>query len=461
MAQTDDRQMLTLPHDDTLEEALIGSVILSPDVMGELVSHISSNDFYEPKNQVIFEACEELFRAGEKSDANLVANKLRNNGKLEMAGGLDRLVDLTQHAVLGGLAVSYADILKHESVLRQVVGAGEKIAEMGLTGQSEQAEDVVNRAQSLVFSLGDDRGSQQLISLSQSMQETTQLIASLQDGTVARGLSTGFRDLDKITNGLQPGQLIIVAGRPAMGKSTLAMDIARHAALHEKTTEFPHGIPTAYFSLEMGHIELTERLISAESGVPLAVLLNPASGNNGRPDDNDWGRIERTRRSFSGDTLRFDDSASMSLMEIRAACRSMATSSGLGLIVIDYLQLLSSTQPVESRQQEVSEFSRSLKLLAKELNVPVVALSQLNRGPETRQDKKPQLSDLRESGSIEQDADVVLLVHRPDQYDPDDRPGEADIIIAKNRNGKTGTVTLTFEGDRSRFSEPAADPQQI
>lgn len=457
----DDSRYFAAPHDDSMEEALLGGIILSPDTLGEIISHIGADDFYQPKNRVIFEACEELYREGSKSDVNLVADKLRNEGNLEQAGGMDRLLDLVDKGVLGGYAVRYADILKRESLLRKVVDTGQKITEMGLTGQSEQAEDVVNRAQSAVFALGDDRSTQHLISLQSSIDEASQLISNLQQGNMKRGLSTGFSELDKLTNGLQPGQLVIVAGRPAMGKSTLAMDFARHAALHEKSDEFPDGIPTAYFSLEMGHIELTERLISAESNVPLAVLLNPAAGNAGRPDDRDWSAIERTRQAFSRSTLMFDDSASMSLMEIRAACRSMAAKSSLGLVVIDYLQLLSSTQQVESRQQEVSEFSRSLKLLAKELDVPVVALSQLNRGPEQRQDKKPQLSDLRESGSIEQDADMVLLVHRPDQYDPDDRPGEADIIVAKNRNGKTGTVTLTFEGDRSRFSEPAADAQQI
>lgn len=460
MAQ-DDSTFLSVPHNDSMEEALLGGVILSPDTLGEIISHIGMDDFYQPKNQVVFQACEELYREGSKTDVNLVADRLRNDGNLEKAGGMDRLLELVERGVLGGYAVRYADILKRESLLRKVVATGQRITEMGLTGQSSQAEDVVNRAQSAVFALGDDRTSSQLISLQSSMDEASQMIANLQQGNMKRGLSTGFAALDKLTNGLQPGQLVIVAGRPAMGKSTLAMDFARHAALHEKGSEFPNGIPTAYFSLEMGHIELTERLISAESNVPLAVLLNPAAGNAGRPDDRDWDAIERTRQSLAHCTLMFDDSASMSLMEIRAACRAMAAKSQLGLVIIDYLQLLSSTEHIESRQQEVSEFSRSLKLLAKELNVPVVALSQLNRGPEQRQDKKPQLSDLRESGSIEQDADMVLLVHRPDQYDPDDRPGEADIIVAKNRNGKTGTVTLTFEGDRSRFSEPAADAQQI
>jgi replicative DNA helicase len=457
----DDSRYFAAPHDDTMEEALLGGIILSPDTLGEIVSHINEDDFYQPKNKVVFQACEELYREGNKTDVNLVADKLRNEGRLDEAGGMDRLLELVEKGVIGGYAVRYADILKRESLLRKVVDTGQKITEMGLTGQSEQAEDVVNRAQSAVFALGDDRSTQHLISLQSSIDEASQLISNLQSGNMKRGLSTGFSELDKLTNGLQPGQLVIVAGRPAMGKSTLAMDFARHAALHERSDEFPDGIPTAYFSLEMGHVELTERLLSAESNVPLAVLLNPAAGNAGRPDDRDWSAIERTRDAFSRSTLMFDDSASMSLMEIRAACRSMAAKSRLGLVVIDYLQLLSSTQQVESRQQEVSEFSRSLKLLAKELDVPVIALSQLNRGPEQRQDKKPQLSDLRESGSIEQDADMVLLVHRPDQYDPDDRPGEADIIVAKNRNGKTGTVTLTFEGDRSRFSEPAADAQQI
>jgi len=256
---------------------------------------------------------------------------------------------------------------------------------------------------------------------------------------------TGFRDIDDVTQGLQPGQMVVVAGRPAMGKSTLGIDFARAAALH-------HNMTSVVFSLEMSKVELAQRIISAETNIPMAALR--------RADDitpERWNTLNQFWTKMQNAPLFIDDSPNMSLMEIRAKCRRLKQTNDLKLVVIDYLQLMTSGKAVESRQQEVSEFSRALKLLAKELEVPVVALSQLNRGPEMRNDKKPQLSDLRESGSIEQDADVVFLVHRPDFYDKEDRPGEADIIMAKHRNGPTETFHLAFLGATSKFKDMPQD----
>ena len=277
--------------------------------------------------------------------------------------------------------------------------------------------------------------------------DTLDQLDRLQSGEVSRGVPTGFRDIDDVTQGLQPGQMIVVAGRPAMGKSTLGVDFARSAALH-------HGLTTIIFSLEMSKNELAQRIISAESNIPLAAMR--------RADDitpERWAILNELQGKLQNAPLFIDDSPNMSLMEIRAKCRRLKQTNDLKLVVIDYLQLMTSGKAVESRQQEVSDFSRALKLLAKELEVPVVALSQLNRGPEMRQDKKPQLSDLRESGSIEQDADVVFLVHRPDAYDKEDRPGEADIIMAKHRNGPTDTFNLAFLGAYSKFKDMPQDYQ--
>jgi replicative DNA helicase len=246
-----------------------------------------------------------------------------------------------------------------------------------------------------------------------------------------------------LTNGLHPGQLVIVAGRPSLGKSALAVDFLRSAAIK-------HGLPSCIFSLEMGRNEITMRLLSAESRVPLHSM------RSGTMTDQDWTRLARRMGEVSSAPLFIDDSPNMSLMEIRAKCRRLKQRHDLRLVIVDYLQLMSSPRRVENRQQEVSEFSRSLKLLAKELDVPVVALSQLNRGPEQRADKKPQLSDLRESGSLEQDADVVILLHREDAYERESpRAGEADLIVAKHRNGPTATVTVAFQGHYSRFVDMA------
>ena len=252
-------------------------------------------------------------------------------------------------------------------------------------------------------------------------------------------MPTGFAELDELTNGLHAGQMIIVAARPAVGKSTLALDLARSAAVK-------NGLTTVYFSLEMGKTELVMRLLSAEAGVPLNHI------RNGRMSEDDWQQIVRKTGHVQEAPLFIDDSPNLTMMEIRSKARRLRQRNDLRLVIIDYLQLMSSGRKVESRQLEVSEFSRQIKLLAKELQIPVIALCQLNRGPEQRNDKKPMLSDLRESGSLEQDADVVILLHREDAYDRDSpRAGEADFIVAKHRNGPTATVTTAFQGHYSRF----------
>ena len=259
------------------------------------------------------------------------------------------------------------------------------------------------------------------------------------------GTPTGFRDIDALTHGLQAGQMVIVAGRPGMGKSTLGMDFARNAALHK-------GLPTVIFSLEMGGHELMQRMFAAETGIRLASFQHPENLNS-----NDWNKLNALCHQVEKAPLWVDDSAIINMSTIRAKCRALSRKvNGLKLIVIDYLQLMSSGKTVENRQQEVSNFSRQCKMLAKELQCPVVVLSQLNRNAEQRADKKPELSDLRESGSIEQDADMVFLVHRPEYYDREERPGEADVILAKHRNGPTETFNLAFMGECSKFADMAA-----
>ncbi|NUP01511.1 MAG: replicative DNA helicase, partial [Nonomuraea sp.] len=257
------------------------------------------------------------------------------------------------------------------------------------------------------------------------------------------GVPTGFQDLDQLTNGLHPGQMIVVAARPAIGKSTLGLDFARSAAIK-------HGMTTVIFSLEMSRNEITMRLLSAEARVALHAMRSGMMG------DDDWTRLARRMSEVAEAPLFIDDSPNMSMMEIRAKCRRLKQRNDLRFVVIDYLQLMSSPKKTESRQNEVSEISRAIKLLAKELEVPVIAISQLNRGPEQRTDKRPQVSDLRESGSIEQDADMVILLHREDAYERESpRAGEADLIVAKHRNGPTATVTVAFQGHYSRFVDMA------
>ena len=401
------------PHDDAAEMAVLGGMLMSKDAIGEVSQMIDITDFYQPRNQTVYEAIINLFSASQPVDAVLVANQLLKDGDLEKVGGSDYLHSLVASVPTAANATFYADIIHQRAILRNVIAAGTKIAQLGYTAEGSQAEDVVNLAQAEVYEMSTGKVRQDYAPIGTVITDTLDQIDRLQNGEVSKGVPTGFRDIDEVTQGLQPGQMIVVAGRPAMGKSTLGVDFARSAALH-------HNMTSVIFSLEMSK-NLQDKLQNA----PLFI----------------------------------DDSPNMSLMEIRAKCRRLKQTNDLKLVVIDYLQLMTSGKAVESRQQEVSDFSRALKLLAKELEVPVVALSQLNRGPEMRQDKKPQLSDLRESGSIEQDADVVFLVHRPDAYDKEDRPGEADIIMAKHRNGPTDTFNLAFLGAYSKFKDMPQDYQ--
>ena len=421
------------PHDDNAEMATLGGMLMSKDAIGEVSQIVSVDDFYEPKHQTIYEAIIGKFSASEPADAVTVANRLSDSGDLDKVGGIDYLHSLIASVPTAANASYYAEIVHQRALLRRVIASGTKIAQLGYDAEGSQAQDVINMAQAEVYEMSTGRVRQDYAPVQAAVHDALDQIDSIQKGELQAGVPTGFQEIDEVTKGLQPGQMVVVAGRPAMGKSTLGVDFARSAAIHHHDT-------TILFSLEMSKVELAQRIISAETGVPLAALRNADD-----IDPNRWNTLNNFYARLQDAPLFIDDSPNMSLMEIRAKCRRV--------VIIDYLQLMTSGKAVESRQQEVSEFSRALKLLAKELEVPVVALSQLNRGPEMRNDKKPQLSDLRESGSIEQDADVVFLVHRPDFYDEEDRPGEADIIMAKHRNGPTRTFGLVFQGQYSRFSD--------
>ena len=316
---------------------------------------------------------------------------------------------------------------------------------MGYEADGSEVDDIVDGAQSEIFAVTERRNSEDYLPIGDILERTLEEVdaASKHDGTLL-GIPTGFRDLDDLTGGFQSGQMIVIAARPAIGKSTLGLDIARAASINA-------GKASVIFSLEMSREEITKRMLSAESGVKLTRMTKGPMGPS------DWDRLASAATRVSKAPLYIDDSPNMSLMEIRAKCRRLKQKHDLGLVVVDYLQLMSSGRKVESRQQEVSEFSRALKLLAKEIQVPVIAISQLNRGPEQRGDKKPMLSDMRESGSIEQDADIVILMHREDAYDPDNRPGEADFIIAKHRSGPTATVAVAFKKDYAHFADMAQD----
>ncbi len=436
------------PHDPAAEMAVLGGMLMSKEAVGEVSELIVSSDFYDPKNQMIFDTVIKLYSSSQPADVITTVNELTRNGEIEKVGGSEYVHQLVESVPTAANASFYANIIHEQAILREVIQAGTRITQLGYSADGSQAEDIVNLAQAQAYELGNGNVRQDYRSFISVADETLKQLDDIQQGNIPLGVKTGFRDIDDLTQGLQPGQMIVVAGRPAMGKSTLGVDFARSAALRQ-------GLTTIIFSLEMNSIELAQRILSAETNIPLSALRKPDEITPER-----WGVLNSTFDKLHDAPLFIDDSPNMSLMEIRAKCRRLKQTEDLKLVVIDYLQLMSSGKKVESRQQEVSEFSRALKLLAKELGVPVVALSQLNRGSEMRQDKIPQLADLRESGSIEQDADVVFLVHRPDFYNKEDRPGEADIIMAKHRNGPTGTFQLAFLGANAKFNDLPKDYQQ-
>ena len=431
----------TPPQDIPAEQSVLGGMLLSKDAIADVVEVVRATDFYKPAHQTIFDVVVDLYGKGEPADPITVSAELTRLGEIGRVGGAPYLHTLLSSVPTAANAGFYARIVAEQAVLRRLVEAGTRIVQLGYGASGAGGvDDTVDRAQQAIYDVTERRSSEDYTLLEQLMQPTMDELEAIGSrGGSMSGVPTGFVDLDGLTNGLHPGQLIVIAGRPGLGKSTLGLDIARAASV--KT-----GLPSAIFSLEMSKTEITMRLLSAEARVPLHHM------RSGTMTDDDWNRLARRMGEVAEAPLYIDDSPNLTMMEIRAKARRLRQRNDLRLIVIDYLQLMSGNKKAESRQQEVSELSRSLKLLAKELEIPVIAMSQLNRGAEQRTDKKPQISDLRESGSIEQDADMVILLHREDAYEKESpRAGEADFIVAKHRNGPTATITVAFQGHYSRF----------
>ncbi|MET9843393.1 replicative DNA helicase [Streptomyces ossamyceticus] len=431
------------PQDLDAEQSVLGGMLLSKDAIADVVEILKGADFYKPAHETIYQAILDVYAKGEPADPITIAAELTKRGEITKVGGASYLHTLVQTVPTAANAEYYAEIVHERAVLRRLVEAGTRITQMGYAADDD-VDEIVNRAQAEIFAVTEQRTTEDYLPLGDIMEGALDEIEAIgsRSGEMT-GVPTGFTDLDQLTNGLHPGQMIIIAARPAMGKSTLALDFARAASIK-------NNLPSVIFSLEMGRNEIAMRLLSAEARVALHHM------RSGTMTDEDWTRLARRMPDVSAAPLYIDDSPNLSMMEIRAKCRRLKQRNDLKLVIIDYLQLMQSGKRSESRQQEVSDMSRNLKLLAKELELPVIALSQLNRGPEQRTDKKPMVSDLRESGSIEQDADMVILLHREDAYEKESpRAGEADIIVGKHRNGPTATITVAFQGHYSRFVDMA------
>lgn len=576
------------PQDAAAEQAVLGGMLLSKDAVADVLEKLRPGDFYKPANQLVYDAILDLYGRGEPADAVTVAAELDRRGLLRRVGGAPYLHTLISTVPTAANAGYYAEIVAEKSLLRRLVEAGTRVVQYGYAGaDGADVNEIVDRAQAEIYDVTERKASEDYVVLEEILQPTMDEIDSIaSQGGVSKGVPTGFTDLDELTNGLHPGQMVVVAARPGMGKalaldtplptpfgwttmadvmvgdylldadglptrvvaateimlgrpcyeivfadgttivademhqwptdhgirisSELSVDdvvtagrmerasgstallargqlavsinrirkvptvpvrcvqvdndehlyLAGHGRIptHNSTLgldfmrscSIKQQLPSIVFSLEMSKTEIVMRLLSAEAKIKLADM------RSGRMSDDDWTKLARRMSEISEAPLYIDDSPNLTMMEIRAKARRLKQKADLRLIVIDYLQLMTSGKKVESRQQEVSEFSRQIKLLAKELEVPVVAMSQLNRGPEQRTDKKPMLSDLRESGSIEQDADLVILLHRPDAFESDDpRGGEADLIVAKHRAGPTRTVTVAHQLHLSRFANMA------
>ena len=433
----------TPPQDMAAEQSVLGAMMISKDAIAEVGEVLRGVDFYRPTHETIHDAIIDLYGRGEPADMVTVAHELQRRGELQRVGGAPYLHTISASVPIAANAAYYAEIVREKAILRRLVDAGTRIVQYGYAGEGE-VDDLVDAAQAEVYKVTDRRSSEDYAPLSEIMDGVLDEIEAIGNREAGLyGVPTGFADLDELTNGLHAGQMIIVAARPAVGKSTMALDLCRAASIHNNLT-------SVFFSLEMTKSEITMRLLSAEAKVPLNHI------RNGQLSEDDWTKLARKMGEVSSAPVFIDDSPNMTMMEIRSKARRLKQRHDLRLIVIDYMQLMTSGKKVESRQLEVSEFSRQIKLLAKELEVPIIALSQLNRGPEQRSDKRPMLSDLRESGSLEQDADMVILLHREDLYEREStRPGEADLIVAKHRNGPTRDITVAFQGHYSRFVDMA------
>jgi replicative DNA helicase len=436
------------PHSIEAEQSLLGGLMLDQRAWDQVADAVNSDDFYRSDHRLIFGAVGALVERNQPPDAVTVSEHLQRQGLLEAAGGLGYLAQLVETTPSAANIRAYARIVRDRAMLRQLIEIGGDIAASAHDTEGLPVETLVDLAEQRVFEIA-DRGQRKgsgFVSLKQILPETIDRLDVLShtEGDIT-GISTGFAEMDEMTAGLQRGELIIVAGRPSMGKTTLAMNIAENAAIG-------HQVSTAIFSMEMSAEQLSFRMIGSIGRV------NQSRLRTGKLSDEDWSRIDSAVSMMSNAPIFIDDSPALTPTEVRARARRLKREHGLGLIVVDYLQLMQVAGTSENRATEISEISRSLKALSKELAVPVMALSQLNRSVEQRTDKRPVMSDLRESGAIEQDADLIVFIYREEVYEPDTpRKGVADIIIGKQRNGPIGEFHLTFLGEFTKFENLVAE----
>ena len=442
-------QLRVPPHSIEAESSVLGGLLLDNSAWDRMGDLLVDGDFYRHEHQLIYAAIGALINASKPADVITVFEQLQNQGHADAAGGLGYLNSLAQYVPSASNIRRYAEIVRERSILRKLVKASDEIATAAFNPKGRAVDKILDEAEQKIFNIGEEgsrmkQGFQSMDSLVVDLLDRVQEMADNPNDIT--GVPTGFHDLDKMTSGLQPGDLVVLAARPSMGKTAFAINIAEHVALNE-------GLPVAVFSMEMGAAQLAVRVVGSIGRVDQGHL------RTGKLTDEEWPRLTEAIERLRTVSLHIDETPGLTPSELRANSRRLARQCGkLGLIVVDYLQLMSgsSGSDGDNRATELGEISRGLKMLAKELQCPVIALSQLNRGVEQRTDKRPMMSDLRESGAIEQDADIIMFIYRDDYYNKDSKaPGVAEIIIGKQRNGPTGTVRLAFLKPLTRFESLA------
>ncbi len=435
------------PQNIEAEQSILGGLLLESSAFDQVSDLLKEEDFYKPAHQIIYRSIKELHAKSERPDLLTISNLLETKRELEPIGGSSYLASLLEKTISAANILSYCRIVREKSLLRKLISTSTRFIDKAYSGDYQDVEVFLDQSEAELFKVSESNNQTGLVGSMEIVKTSIERIEELYKRKAEiTGLATGFAELDKMTAGLHGGELTIFAARPSMGKTAFSLNIAGHAAMKMKKT-------VAYFSLEMGKEAVMTRMLSAEAKVSMQEL------RSGKIQDSSWPRLINAAGLLSEAPLFIDDTPGISPFEIRARCRRLKAQHGLDLIVIDYLQLMDLKQRVESRERAVAEISKSLKTIAKEMNVPVIALAQLNRGVEGRSDRRPMLSDLRESGSIEQDADVIGLLYREDYYDKEDpdKQGHAEVIIGKQRNGPTGTVKLKFDGKFNRFRDAEPD----
>lgn len=430
------------PNDIAAEQAVLGSMLVDKDAVIKAIEMLKRDDFYREDHKIIYSAMLELYSKGEPIDFLTVNECLKLNKKLEKVGGAQYLSTLIDTVPTTSNIESYVKIVEEKSTIRNLIKAANDVISYGYA-ESEEVDNIIDMTEKRIFDVLQNRNQKGYTNIKDILVDSLELIEKLYKNKVhVSGIQSGFKDLDLKTSGLNNSDLIILAARPAMGKSTLALNIATHVAKVEK-------VPVIVFSLEMSKEQLVNRILCSEA------MVDSMKVKTGRLDSEDWIRLGKASGEIAEAPIYIDDTPGMTSSELRAKCRKAKLEKNIGFVIIDYMQLMESNVKSASRQQEISEISRSLKILAKELNVPVMALSQLSRAPEQRQsDHRPMLSDLRESGSIEQDADIVMFLYRDDYYNPEtEKKNVAEVIIAKNRQGSTGTVELAWLPEYTKFAD--------